>query len=119
MKAVFAVRTAAFLGFLGVLLGALSTHKLKGILITNGTEHTWTTAMQYLWWHALALLAVAKSGAFTRWVAIFWSAGIFLFCGSLFVFALTLTGWMIWVTPFGGVSLMVGWLCLAYGASRA
>jgi uncharacterized membrane protein YgdD (TMEM256/DUF423 family) len=118
MFSVFILRTAAILGFFGVLLGALGSHKLRSLLLQNGTEHNWNTAAQYLWLHTLALLALARSNALTRWVAGFWLAGIFLFSGSLFLFALTRMGWLVWVTPFGGISLMIGWICLAFSAGK-
>jgi uncharacterized membrane protein YgdD (TMEM256/DUF423 family) len=27
-------------------------------------------------------------------------------------------GWLVWVTPFGGISLMIGWICLAFSAGK-
>jgi uncharacterized membrane protein YgdD (TMEM256/DUF423 family) len=43
--------------------------------------------------------------------------GIVLFSGSLYALALGPTWWGI-VTPFGGVSFLAGWACLALGLAR-
>jgi len=44
-----------------------------------------------------------------------WSfaVGIVLFSGSLFALAAGGARWVGWVTPFGGVALIVGWVALA------
>jgi uncharacterized membrane protein YgdD (TMEM256/DUF423 family) len=49
-----------------------------------------------------------------------WSfaAGIVLFSGSLFALAGSEARWLGWVTPFGGVALMLGWASLAVLAFR-
>lgn len=49
-----------------------------------------------------------------------WSfaVGIVLFSGSLFALALSGLPWLGWVTPVGGVALMLGWLSLAILACR-
>jgi uncharacterized membrane protein YgdD (TMEM256/DUF423 family) len=38
--------------------------------------------------------------------------GILLFSGSLYVLALTNLRWLGVITPFGGVSFIIGWACL-------
>lgn len=49
-----------------------------------------------------------------------WSftVGIVLFSGSLFALAAGTARWVGWVTPFGGVALIVGWAALASLARR-
>ena len=42
-----------------------------------------------------------------------------MFSGSLYLLALTGTGWWGVVTPLGGVALIVGWGLLAYGLWRS
>ena len=104
------------LGFTGVALGAFGAHALRARLAPELLA-TFEVGVRYQLLHALALLAVAW--ACTRWPgrlvqASGWLfiAGTLLFSGSLY--ALTLTGvrQLGIVTPFGGVALLAGWLCL-------
>ena len=45
-------------------------------------------------------------------------AGIVLFCGSLYLLALTGARVLGFVTPFGGLAFVAGWLFLALAALR-
>jgi uncharacterized membrane protein YgdD (TMEM256/DUF423 family) len=112
---------AAFL-FAAVALGAFGAHALRTFppdLIT-----IYQTAVQYHFWHALGLLAVGilllqkpdnpALGA-AAWLLV---AGLVLFCGSLYLVALTGTrGWGA-VTPIGGSAFLVAWAALAWAAWR-
>lgn len=112
-------RAAAIAGFLAVALGAMGAHALEPRLLAypKGMEH-WKTAALYHLVHAAMLWACAAEPAFRRaWI--FLLAGIVLFSGSLYVLCLTQTKWLGAVTPFGGVSMMIGWLLLAWNARRA
>jgi uncharacterized membrane protein YgdD (TMEM256/DUF423 family) len=104
------------LGFAGVALGAFGAHALKTRL-TPDMLSAFEVGVRYQLIHALALLAVAW--AWSRWPGRWVQAGggllvvgTLLFSGSLY--ALTLTGLrgLGIVTPFGGVALLLGWLCL-------
>jgi len=44
--------------------------------------------------------------------------GIVLFSGSLYALAFKAPPGVGWVTPFGGAALMIGWLTLAFLATR-
>jgi uncharacterized membrane protein YgdD (TMEM256/DUF423 family) len=72
--------------------------------------------------HAAALLATITLAQGRRRAAILagWSfaAGIVLFSGSLFGLAAGGARWLGWVTPFGGLALMLGWVALASLALR-
>ncbi len=114
---------AALNGFLAVALGAFGSHGLKSRL----TEHylgVWQTAVQYHFYHALALCVVAvlwQKSALASWSSYagwLFLAGIVLFCGSLYGLALGGPRWLGPVTPLGGLCFLVGWLCLAVGALR-
>ncbi len=66
--------------------------------------------------HAAALLAVVAIG--TRRLAVrvagsSFAAGIVLFSGSLFALAAGGARGLGWVTPVGGVALIIGWAALA------
>ncbi len=46
-------------------------------------------------------------------------AGTVIFSGSLYVLTLSGQRWLGAITPIGGVALLVGWGCLAWGIARA
>lgn len=111
---------AALLGATAVALGAFGAHALRGTL----DEHAlgvWRTAVDYQFWHALALLGVGvrardHTTVALRCAAIAFVVGAVLFCGSLYALALGAPGFVGAITPFGGVALIVGWLALAVHA---
>jgi uncharacterized membrane protein YgdD (TMEM256/DUF423 family) len=112
----------ALSGFAGMALGAFAAHGLKSRL---GPEllATFEIGVRYQMFHALALLAVGW--AQTRWpgavlTASGWLfvAGTLLFSGSLYILSLTGEKWLGAVAPAGGLALLGGWLCLAWGAWR-
>jgi uncharacterized membrane protein YgdD (TMEM256/DUF423 family) len=53
-----------------------------------------------------------------RWSAYAFLAGIVLFSGSLYAFALTVIRPLVYITPFGGAAFLTGWVLLALAASR-
>jgi uncharacterized membrane protein YgdD (TMEM256/DUF423 family) len=78
----------------------------------------WQTAVQYHFWHVLALLAVGVAGFHVpgTWLMIagwLFVAGILLFSGSLYALSLGGPSWLGPVTPLGGAALILGWLALA------
>jgi uncharacterized membrane protein YgdD (TMEM256/DUF423 family) len=84
----------------------------------------WQTAVQYHFWHALALLAVAlASGPLGgRWIeAAGWLfvGGVLIFSGSLYGLALGAPRALGMATPLGGLALILGWLAFAVAAIRA
>ena len=104
---------AATIGALAVMLGAFGAHALRGQLDPASLQ-LWHTAVEYQFWHALALLGLAtapKSRACT--VSLFaYIAGVALFCGSLYALALGAPHAIGAVTPFGGLALIAGWCAL-------
>lgn len=107
--------------FLGVALGAFGAHALKSRLAEGGMTDVWQTAVDYQMWHALALLlcvALPCGGTLRSAAAGLFTVGILLFCGSLYWLALDGPRWLGPVTPLGGLSFMLGWLCLAVAFAR-
>jgi len=110
-------------GFLGVALGAFGAHGLEGKL-TPHLMDVWNKAVHYQQIHALALLLVAlllhngMSGMGMRWAGWCFLLGILLFSGSLYVLALSGIKPLGAITPFGGVSFLLGWAMLAWAAVR-
>ena len=84
----------------------------------------WQTAVQYHFWHVLALLAIALAGGYlpgpwlraAGWLLI---AGMALFCGSLYALALGAPRFLGAVAPFGGLALILGWLAFAWAVISA
>jgi uncharacterized membrane protein YgdD (TMEM256/DUF423 family) len=112
----FWIRAGALLGLLAVALGAFGAHALKDRL-DEAAKGWWSTAVQYHFWHALALFAVAfvssrwpgKSVDAAGWCFLL---GALIFSGSLYAMSLTGARWLGAVTPLGGLLLLAGWLCL-------
>src|SRR5438067_929877 len=111
-----ALRMAAVMGFLAVCLGAFGAHGLKDILARHGTAGMWEKAVFYHFIHTVMLFIVADRSRFLP--GPWWSflIGIVLFSGSLYVLALTKATWLGAITPFGGVSFLIGWFWLARSA---
>jgi len=108
-----ATRIAAVMGLLAVALGAFGAHALKEVWShnPNGTA-LWEKAVFYHFIHAVMLFILATRKPLRRvsWFAFL--IGIILFSGSLYLYAVTSVKWLVALTPFGGVSFMVGWICL-------
>ena len=115
---------AGLAGLVSVAAGAAGSHALGGdpraALLVG-------TAAQYGMYHALALLGVAALAGRPDLVAarllaaagLLFVAGIVLFCGSLYLLALSGQRGFGYVTPVGGTALLLGWAALAVGALRA
>lgn len=111
-------RAAAFLGFLGVALGAFGAHALKPTLLQHGTIDIWNKAVLYHLVHAVALLALASIGIQKRGAFICFVLGILLFSGSLYLLALTNARWLGPITPIGGICFLAGWAWLIISPLR-
>ena len=105
--------TAAVLGAAAVLTGAFGAHALRGHLDENALS-IWHTAVEYQFWHVITLLAIAGFAPAddVRWSRAGWimTAGLVLFCVSLYALALGAPSWVGVVTPFGGVLMIIGWV---------
>jgi uncharacterized membrane protein YgdD (TMEM256/DUF423 family) len=116
------IQLAAINGALAVMIGAFGAHALKARL-TPELLSVYDTGVQYHFWHTLALLAVGllafqlpDSRALIA-SGIAFIIGIILFSGSLYLLASTdirQLGFMPvgLITPFGGMSFIIGWLLL-------
>ncbi|HVP80466.1 MAG TPA: DUF423 domain-containing protein [Thermodesulfobacteriota bacterium] len=109
---------ASIFGLLSVALGAFGAHSLKNILDDYGRS-VYEKAVLYQMFHTMALFAVGLMQHFqkeTPFSGAGWGflIGIVLFSGSLYLLALTGMKWLGAITPFGGVSFLVGWFLLAW-----
>ena len=114
MTSTSAVRIAAVFGFLAVTLGAFGAHGLKATLESHGTAAIWQTAALYHLVHSVVLLVLGQRDTPPRASYILFAAGIVIFSGSLYLLAVTNVKWLGAITPLGGLSLLAGWLCLAF-----
>jgi uncharacterized membrane protein YgdD (TMEM256/DUF423 family) len=102
-------------GLIAVGFGAYAAHGLAADPVLQGWAER---ASQYQLLHALALLAADRLAADGRRLAhaacALFVLGMVLFCGSLYVRALTGAPLPVpMVTPAGGMAFMAGWLALA------
>lgn len=116
------IGVAALFGATAVALGAFGAHALRGTLDDHALS-IWHTAVEYQFWHALALLAVGVLARDSETSALHCAMGAFtigvvLFCGSLYALALGAPGFIGIITPVGGVALIAGWFALATHAWR-
>ncbi|MDE2247729.1 MAG: DUF423 domain-containing protein [Pseudomonadota bacterium] len=100
-------------GASAVLAGAFGAHALRTVLDQRSMA-LWHTAVEYHFWHALALtLAVAWGrGRSGRVAAVAFAVGIVLFCGSLYALALGAPRWVGIITPLGGLAFVAAWIAL-------
>lgn len=113
---------AAINGLLAVAAGAFAAHGLQGRLDAHALT-IFETGARYHMYHALAMglaaFAIRGSAAVPAQAAAgFFLAGIVLFSGSLYLLALTGLRELAFVTPIGGVAFLIGWIALAWAATR-
>ena len=106
-------------GFLAVALGAFGAHALKQKLSPELLA-VWRTAVEYHFWHALALLLVGvlirqtppPGSSLLNASAVCFALGVLVFSGSLYALALSGVRVLGAITPLGGVLFLAGWACL-------
>ncbi|HQQ73554.1 MAG TPA: DUF423 domain-containing protein [Pseudomonadales bacterium] len=115
---------ASISGFLAVVLGAFGAHGLKNRL-TPDLMDIWHTAVQYHFWHTLALLGIGillNQGLPPKWLTLsgwLFTAGIVIFSGSLYILCLSGIRWLGAITPIGGTLWLAAWACLCYSAAKS
>ena len=111
----------SILAFSAVLLGAFGAHALKETLSAHDSIQTWETAVRYQMWHAIALILLSMNSLTQptpKKIGPCFTIGTLLFSGSLYGLALDGPKWLGPITPLGGLSLMIGWLLLAYSCFK-
>ena len=117
------ILAAGISGFLAVFFGAFGSHVLKASLGEKFIS-VFQTANQYHFWHTLALLAVAlvridRPQKFFTAACWAYLAGLLLFSGNLYLYAVYQQRIFAMLAPLGGAAYMLGWLFLTLGAVRA
>ena len=104
----------------------LSAEKRDAVLtaIDATTLHNFETAVQFQFFHGLALLAlplIGLRGIGGRWLwlaAWLIAAGTLLFSGSIYAKTFGAPPGIVSVAPYGGVAIMLGWLVFAASVWR-
>ncbi len=109
-------------GFLAVCLGAFAAHALKDKLDAYSLG-VFQTAVQYQFFHSLALLAVgllALTQGADAWkgAGYCFIFGILIFSGSLYALAFTGVRVLGAITPIGGTAFLAGWILFFISASK-
>ena len=107
---------AALSGLTSVVFGAFAAHG-----VTDPQAQAWLrTGASYQIAHALAAfaaLATMPRGSRAALTATtLFLIGALIFSGTLYAMALGAPRWLGGITPIGGLSLMAGWIALAWGA---
>lgn len=115
----------AILGFTSVLAGALLDHAAASLVVQ---QHAADTALRY---HQVQAAVVTALGLVLAFVPLeqrdhnrlilsarLLLVGTFIFCGSLYAFALTGAKFAAYATPVGGVTMMLGWLAIIWTVLR-
>jgi uncharacterized membrane protein YgdD (TMEM256/DUF423 family) len=112
------ISLASLSGLLAVAFGAFGAHALRGRL-DDYAMGVFETAVQYHFYHSLALLAVGVIALGQPQTVLLKSSGwlfllgLILFSGSLYLLSLSGIKWLGAVTPLGGLAFIAGWGCLA------
>ena len=120
--------SGALLALLAVVLGAFGAHALRNKLAPN-LMHSFETATQYQFMHALALLLVGilifqfPSNKLFAYSGNSMLAGTILFSGSIYLLVFTSARQfgpinLALLTPLGGSLLIVGWVLLLAAALK-
>src|SRR5690625_5251424 len=122
MKETYTLKTFLLLGvingFLAVALGAFGAHGLEG-KISEQALKTWEKAVSYQMFHTMALLVTGLLMTSLKHANLVWAGwlfftGIVLFSGSLYFYSTTGVRMLAMITPFGGITFLIGWVLLGY-----
>ncbi len=121
------ILTATFFGAVAVILGAFGAHGLKSIISSQQLD-IWQKGVEYQFYHTFALLYLSSFARFKHKLIVlsftFFTVGIFLFSGSLYLlalrdaYALSIAQYVGPVTPVGGLCFILGWVCLFLAALK-
>lgn len=104
---------AAFLGFVSVFMGALGDH---GFDLTPEKAKSLETAIRYNMIYAVLIVAIAVAPEDRKLhiPAYLFTAGTVLFSFSIYGSLLSGIKELTYLTPVGGITIMIGWLALAW-----
>jgi len=112
---------AGVIGVAAIASGAFTAHGLEH-RVSERAMSALHTGSNYAMVHAIVLLGITalidKSPRFLNLAAWAFVLGVILFSGSLIIFGVTEFRNHLWITPIGGLSLMVGWGFVAWAGIR-
>ncbi len=112
---------AGFFGLTATMLGAYGAHGLAATGIAPSLLAAFNTAVQYQFFHALALLVLGLCGV--RGKVITFAGAVFVlgilgFSGSIYAMMLLGSKGLGLITPAGGLCFMLGWAALMWAGCR-
>ena len=112
---------AGFFGLTATMLGAYGAHGLAATGIAPSLMAAFNTAVQYQFFHALALLVLGLCGV--RGKVITFAGAVFVlgilgFSGSIYAMVLLGSKGLGLITPAGGLCFMLGWAALIWAGCR-
>lgn len=116
MRSNVIISVGSFNAAIAIALGAFAAHGLQHQLDAHHLQ-TFKTACDYHLWHALGVILIgliAQKQINSDYSRVAWLMlmGIVLFSGSLYVLSTSGIRWLGWITPFGGIALIIAWLWL-------
>lgn len=117
----FCLLSGSILATLSVAIGAFGAHAWKAYLLSTQRLDTFETASTYQMYGALALVLLGiwqinSGNRFLKIASYLMLVGSIIFPGALYLICITQQN--IWgaVAPLGGLSLIVGFSCMAMAA---
>jgi uncharacterized membrane protein YgdD (TMEM256/DUF423 family) len=113
-----AMRVAALLMLIGIIIGALGSHALQNVL-SAAQLHSLDTAVHYQLFNALGLLVIgllmhSRADAWLPRIAVMLTSGIVCFSGGIYVMLAGAPRPLGFVTPVGGVLMILAWALLTW-----
>ena len=117
----------ALLGFASVAFGTYSEHVLKEIVSEEHFRNL-MTALRYNQVNSVVItsigLVLLNGGKLSEITAFKWSGNLFILSTVLFSFSIYLSislqiPTLLYITPIGGMTIMLSWLVLLFGGVRA
>ncbi|KAB0678962.1 DUF423 domain-containing protein [Aeromonas caviae] len=112
---------AGFFGLTATMLGAYGAHGLAATGIVPSLLAAFNTAVQYQFFHALALLVLGLCdvrGKVITFAGAVFVLGILGFSGSIYAMVLLGSKGLGLITPAGGLCFMLGWAALMWAGCR-
>lgn len=115
----FWIIVSAISGFSAVAIGAFGAHGLKEKLTVEMLE-VYKTGVLYHLIHSLVILSLALSDKIKSQISsVFFLTGIILFSFSLYIYSTSGIRFFAMITPFGGVSFLIGWVTIVFNLNKS
>ena len=113
----FIILGSILTGF-AIIIGAFGAHTIKTRVSIEDLA-IFETGVKYHFYHAIGLIIIGILGFFyphesLKVSGLFFTIGILVFSGSLYLLVITNIRWLGAITPIGGFFYIIGWFALAY-----